>query len=400
MIQAPLASARAALLAVILLAATVAATPARQGHGILPEATPEADPGAWSVVERQELEVDGEFVTLSPDGQWIAGLGPDFELCVWEVATLAATCAEQEFPIEADSIRWAPDSTAVAWSVHALRYFYDSDIFLMELPGGDVVDLTDDGFADSLPLGSEDDVTFPVDIMPAWTPDSESLVFVRSVWSTTDDDETIPTDLMSIARAGGEPTEVALVRDDFPWAVFFPIFVLDDGSLLYSVSVNDLSDRGNGIWLMDPAGESTQLLGGADSDTYPGVAIVDVRESGDGLLISGYSAYLAGRYGVEANPSFLLDTATGTLTPLGRDADTTRPATPVRFSPDETATVGVEWRADEPHLIVRDETGASDLGAIEPSHGMLSRGYDWATSNVILVPHLSGGGILLTVALD
>jgi hypothetical protein len=177
--------------------------------------------------------------------------------------------------------------------------------------------------------------------------------------------------------------------------VFFPIFVLDDGSLLYSVMVNDLSDPGNGLWLMDAEGNATQLLGGADSDPYPGIEILDIRETSDGLLISAFSAYLAGSLGAEAAPAFLLDTASNAVTPLISDG--VRPATPVRFSPDDAATLGVEWRDDEPHLIVRDATGASDLGVVEPTEAMLSRGYDWATNNLVLAPHIGTGGTLLTL---
>ena len=57
---------------------------------------------------------------------------------------------------------------------------------------------------------------------------------------------------------------------------------LADGSVLYTIMVNDFSDPGNGIWLLDADGEMTHLMPGADDQDYPAPGIVDVRVTDDG----------------------------------------------------------------------------------------------------------------------
>ncbi len=77
-------------------------------------------------------------MTLSPDGQWIAGIGPEGDqFCIWNVETLIVDCDDQFQPIHAESITWSPDSTAVAYSLDLLMRFYDSDVFVYDVKRGE-----------------------------------------------------------------------------------------------------------------------------------------------------------------------------------------------------------------------------------------------------------------------
>ncbi len=381
-----------------LLLASFTSISAQQGHGFPASAADEpADVAvSWSVEDQRDVVIEGDLVTMSPDGQWIAGVGTDREFCVWDVETLESTCEEPHpSSIEADSIRWAPDSSAVAFSYDAWRMGVDSDIFVFEVATGETVNLTDDGYNDSLLFGDEDEPdTLLIDIMPTWSPDSQSLTFAR----TDVLEETPGTDLMTIARSGGEAELRAIVIDDFPGAVFFPMVSLADGSLLYSLVLSDLSEPDNGIWQLDTNGESVQIMDGSDGGDFPGPAIVDVLETEDGIIISGYSVFNQGQIGASEPTAFYLDVANGEIGPITSGEDSDVRASAVRFSPDGGSIIGLRWIDDDPHLIIEAETGAMDLGIFEGFRYGFSRGADWATNNTIFVSNTDGGGTLLTVA--
>src|SRR5690606_13981681 len=122
----------------------------------------------------------GSPITMSPDGAWIAGIGPEFALCIWDVATMEPTCDQAErIPIAAESLVWSPDSTAVAFTEDAFRSAYESDIHVYEVGVSESVNITDDGIEGGL-FDLPDEGPLPGDVMPVWTSDSQSLVFARS----------------------------------------------------------------------------------------------------------------------------------------------------------------------------------------------------------------------------
>ncbi len=82
----------------------------------------------WRAAEEREITVEGQPVLLSPDGGWLAGSGPEDSFCVWEVATLDAACDGEGLAIRPETIAWAPDSSAVAFSLNAVQLLTDSDL--------------------------------------------------------------------------------------------------------------------------------------------------------------------------------------------------------------------------------------------------------------------------------
>lgn len=247
-----------------------------------PEGTPVSRDNEWQIADVQALEVDGEIATLSPDGQWLAGVGPGEVFCVWDVESLTPTCAGEDLPIRLDTLVWSPDSTAVAFSLDAIEQLYDSDLYLYELDEGALTNLTDDGYAvDAKIVQMLDDA--PIDDVPAWSPDSRQLAFVRSYFS----DAGKSTAIMRIDRGGGDPIEIVQVDSDAPVTVYSPMFWLPDDTILYSR--DSIRDEGrDGVWRVGVDGSgSEQVVPGVEAATIPSAAIASV--SADGSVASIYS---------------------------------------------------------------------------------------------------------------
>ncbi len=58
----------------------------------------------WSITGTRDIQVEGRPLVLSPDGEWIAGLGRDEDFCVWKVATFAPACGGDHLRIQIETI--------------------------------------------------------------------------------------------------------------------------------------------------------------------------------------------------------------------------------------------------------------------------------------------------------
>lgn len=76
------------------------------------------------------IEVAGFPLAISPDETRLAGVDADgARFCVWDLATGKAPCdGDLPAPVEARSVTWAPDSSAVAFSLGSSSRLVDSDI--------------------------------------------------------------------------------------------------------------------------------------------------------------------------------------------------------------------------------------------------------------------------------
>jgi WD40 repeat protein len=346
-------------------------------------------PSVWEVTDRQGVFIEGELVSLSPDGRWIAGIDMDNTFCVWEVATEAAQCNGTDLGIDVDSVRWSPDSTAVAFAQGPFSFGQDTDIFIFERKTGVLTNLTDEGYEGTSFVQPGEIDTLPVDLYPTWSADSHSLTFIRCDLATND--RLFTTELVSMSRMGSEPIQIFAIHDPYPFTMSSPIFSLRDGSVLFSITMYDESDPANGIWLLNPQGETQQLLA-STSDDLVNVKMVRVVEAGTSTLVSaaGLSAEL------DESVALLLNVGTGTVTPVDDPV--------VGFSPDgESMLAWTENENGTEILTITDTSG----GVTEVNAGRdLSRGgwrgYDWATNNRILIPigktlYNDGGGLLVTV---
>ncbi len=386
----------------VLTIASVTTSAAQQGHSPF-AATPVAEtiPG-WQVAAVTPLELEGTPLTLSPDGSFIAGVSVDGGFCIWSVPDLHPTCAGSDLDIDPDSLAWAPDNSAVAFSVLAYRFIIDGDIFVFELADGNIRNLTDDGLV-RMVVRDEEESSVPVDVMPAWTPDSAEIVFSRTVY---DDREERSNELMRIPRTGGEPETLLSLRG-LPGSIFLPMRVLADGSVLYTVGFNDQSDPRNGIWRLSLQGRATQLIPGDADAEFPLPVINGVWEGNGDLRIVGHSPVLLQQIELQSPVAFTWSSVTGKAEPIiaGIDSATQRVYSG-EFSPDGGTLLILERSVDLwPQVSLYGPTTSSvvlpeissELGPGRPNFTFI----DWSSANLVLVPPvLTDGGYLLEMELS
>ena len=391
---------RAAGLGLLGTALTLRGGTARQGVSPFGEATPvgTSAEGGWRIADVMALDLDGIACALSPDGQWVAGIGPDRELGIWSVPDLEPTLIPVEEAIEADSIAWAPDSSAVAFSVEAFLRGTDGDIFVYELGDDAVRNLTDDGFEGGF-IGSGAPTTpIPIDVMPVWTPDSAAIVFARSIWDS--EAESVPTAIVRVGRDGGE-AETLMSVDARPFSIFTPMMALDDGSILYTFAFADVDDPMNGLWKLDPDGTTTQLMAGTGNDPFPTPILLDAGLVDDELSILGVSGALLGTGNSSQPWLFQWTSSTGEAEPVETD-ETLRPLS-ATWSPDGgTMLVIGRQLAGESGVAVETIGPAAELTVLPEGAGGTGRGPRWAiptwsATNTVLIPAIGSPPYLLTV---
>jgi WD40 repeat protein len=381
----------------VLTITTVTTSAAQQGHSPF-AATPVAETvSGWQVAEVTPLDLEGTPLTLSPDGSFIAGVSVDGGFCIWSVPDLNPTCAGADLDIDPDSLAWAPDSSAIAFSVQAYRLIIDGDIFVFELADGGIHNVTDDGLVRMIVTDGEESPA-PVDVMPAWTPDSAGIVFSRTVY---DDREELSNELMRVPRTGGEPETLLSLRG-LPGSIYLPLRVLADGSVLYTVGFNDQSEPQNGIWRLSPQGEATQLMPGDANAEFPIPVINGVWEDNGEIRIVGHSPVLLQQLDLESPVAFTWSSVTGEPEPVIAEVDsTTKRVYSGEFSPDGGTLLTLERSVNlwpqvslygpTTSTVVLPEISA-EIGPGRPIFTFIN----WSSANLVLVPPvLTDGGYLL-----
>lgn len=373
--------------------------------------TPMSDAaGAWHVADQRELEIDGDPLSLSPDGQWIAGSGPDNAFCVWEVEGLDPECSADPYPLAPESIVWAPDSSAVAFSLDFARLLVESDIYVFDVETAEIANLTDDGVED---LSVEDlsDATEPIliDVFPAWSLDGSELTFARTDFSA----DVRSTTLLTVSRGGGEPAELLALDAEYPILINSPMRWLEDGSLLFTQWPPDLDDPAAGLWRLDPGDDPVRIVEGSEDDEYPIPIVTDVMEVDGRTVVLGFSPLLAttSTPDIDRSLGFALDLESGELEPLeefvGIDnsgleiGEQSRIFAPARAAPDGSALI-VGIGGFGPGTLAIAEPGAGDPPApldIEPRFVPFAaiQGYAWASNDTVLIPRSEGPDLLITL---
>nr|MBA2277160.1 PD40 domain-containing protein [Chloroflexia bacterium] len=300
---------------------------------------------AWDIAAYRALAIDGQAWAISPDGWWLAGLGTEpgeeQSLCVWAVATGESRCDPQLLLIDPTSIVWAPDSAAVAYAA-GLSYPTEpnQEIRVFEVAAGTTTFLT--GFSRDVTRTPGTAPEMVADGSPAWSPDSRELAFTRSGYSLGQ------TILMRVARAGGEPREIARLGPPEPHIVAGPMHWLADDSLLFAIDRFDGPDEQNGLWRIGVDGDNpSQVLAGDWGDALPLPRIANV--SADGRWASVYSDPRVPPYPWIHGKRIptRCSTSIAALTPVvDRTGEGGYVAAPPRFSPDgATAIFGIAPQA-------------------------------------------------------
>jgi hypothetical protein len=357
-----------------------------------PEPAEETDLTAWAVSDQQEIEVAGEPVSISPDGRWLAGAGENDDFCIWSIPDLEASCDGEELRPQPESIAWAPDSSAVAFSQDAPRFLIDSDITVFDVESKQLNNLTDvPGEEHRAPLGSGGDEVFAADIMPVWTADSMTILFIRGEFGTAQGS----TAIMSLDVESGEVSQYFLVNPLVWFSVYTPIFIEPDGSLLISVGNPGPENQQNGLWRIAPGGSRIDRVFQPETEAWiTGITISDVAADGTHALLTSPQA-LAFSDPAES-PYALLDLTSGELTPLF-DQDSAMPWQNIFGSP-HFAGDGTELiyaTRDDPAIYVGSED-PSEIGRL-PEDMEMTTGTFWSESGKLLIPGEEGTALVVTL---
>lgn len=367
-----------ALILVTLAAPAAAQTPAPETE------TPEPPPfPTWRVTDIDELAIDGQPVALSPDGRWIAGIGPDGgSICAWRLATLHPTCAGEDLRIQTlpltGTIAWSPDSSAVAF-VNGISQLYEpTDVMLFDVDTGILTNITLTAF-----MGE----TF-IHTGPAWTRDGAWIVFAQTDPSGRRDQ---PASIIYYNRDYAVPVPVPL-EDAF--YITAPVVTMPDDSVLFRVEPTSDSNANAGIWRVDPDGENLrQVIPGEDDAPIDMPVVLDV--SADGKQLSVASATAVARMD-RSEAFFIVDVDSGDVRALDLPDDGEVISQPV-FDVDQIYALVQDGAGPGASLLVMNADGDTQrLEGVRLQGSWLLHPPTWSRENTVLVPE-PDGALLLTL---
>lgn len=216
--------------------------------------------------------------------------------------------------------------------------------------------------------------------MPVWSPDSQTRTFVRIDWAL----DLPPSELWTVVRRGGEPQRRHVASEDTPFAITTPMFHLDDGALLHTISTMFLVDSADGLGLLDTDGSIRKIMPGKTDDAFPMPVATDTIRSGEYTLVTGYSAQRLALGHLKDPLVFELVVETGETIPLGARSLADGTLLPVRFTPDG-GIIGLQWKRGESHVVIRTGVHETDLAMVPISPVGLCRGPQWADNGVVMV---------------
>lgn len=329
-----------------------------------------APAGDMRLADARPVEIEGtRIISMSPDGTRLVALRPgnelDGELCVFDVESLAEQACGGLSALDAGlrvaDVTWSPDSRWLAFAERALELFVDGDLWLMDAATGEVTNLLDDGFEGKLPLFDPDPpagtITIPVN--PAFTPDSRSVTFSRTVFV---DGEPAGNDIATVSLESGDVRHLVQVSDVTPGVAYYGIRWAPDGSQLYiSVHYPKMDDERNGVWVVDADGSGQRQVIGRYQPESSAPAVLQVAADGAHLLVYDPALFAVGS---QHTPVYaVVDLADGTpapLVPLSPDAPGYASIWWAGFSPDGGALVTLQRPVEEAVVALRDVGGTAE----------------------------------------
>lgn len=371
-----------ALILAILAAPAAAQTPEPETEPVEPPPFP-----AWHVTDIDELAIDGQAVAISPDGRWIAGIGPDGgSICAWRLATLHPTCAGEGLRIQTlpltGTIAWAPDSTAVAFIDGISQLYEPTDVMLFDVDTGVLSNITLTGF-----LGES-----YIHTGPAWTGDSEWVVFAETDPSGQRDQ---PASIVYYSRRYMTAVPVPL-EDAF--YITAPVVTMPDDSVLFRVEPSSPGSGNAGIWRVDRDGENlTQVIPGEEDAPIDMPVVLGVSADGEQLSIASTTAIarrdLSGAF-------FIVDVDSGDVRKLELPDDGEVISQPV-FDIDQLYALVQDGAGPGVSLLMmRPDSGDTQrLAGVTLQDSWLFRPPTWSSENTVLIP-TDDGALLLTLEQD
>lgn len=347
-----------------------------------PEATPVPSKTAWQVTGVRNIEVAGEPIALSPDGQWLAGVGEDDqEVCAWDAETLEPICADVGSTVEPYmafmNLQWAPDSSAFAFASGSMRRLEYGDVFVFDIERGGLTNLTN--------IATSGDGRVPLYVGTDWTSDSQYVIFGLNYGF----DAESPRPEIGRADRAGTAVERIPLPSDWPtdYNLRTPPFVANDGSVFVAIHSNEDIE---GIWKLTLDGSAPEQLVPANDDSGVAAPMI-VSASADARYLNIVS--MRGLAMAETtNTYFLLDTETGNLMPLDDEGGLQF----VSFGPSGNVGMMVQDADDENILHTIDLT-TGEVTPVEYSPDVgpwLTHIPVWAENDTVFLPDDDGGTLV------
>jgi len=399
------------MLAIVLLLTLILAACGGGGGGAALKDPPSASKPAADLrmTSHREIKTQGARpISLSPDGRWLL-VDQGGVPCMYDTAPLTLKFCVDESDIHGmddQSVAWSPDGARVAFTENFFQHMNDSDLWVLEVEGEKLANLTDDS-VERLSFGAQSEGDPLVDVLPTWSPDGKKLLFARSAQK---DGEWAGTVLYRISASGGKPERLQTIDPEMPGAVWPSMRWTRDGKkIVYTVYRRQHDDPNSGVWIAERDGKNPRHVLGFTDEEMGMPVLLDVSAQGDKALV--WYAEGSARYASGYNVSYyvLLDLETGDVEPLkqasSEEPEFYSPMTAV-FAPDGSKLlytyrdIGGEFR-----LAVRDVEGGPE-NVLTTSEEMLGYsadmglGLDWASDDTVYVGTPPSSGLLISLGAE
>ncbi len=221
---------------------------------------------------------------LAPDGSRFAYFKGD-DLCIYSIEGEQGDCVglDRGIGIDFESVRWSPDSTKLAFSENFLITFRDSDIWVYDTEANELTDLTPMPNRELKLFGNEDpNVIFTVDLSPQWSPDSESVYFIRYQFNKAAD---AIAKFNRVSAEGGEAEEIGATASSGRVSTYGFAVSADEQRIVYNIDTQ--GKEKDGTWFLDVETGESKFAAAAIQGTLPWA--YEFSPGGDLVLVVGMS---------------------------------------------------------------------------------------------------------------